>query len=357
MPAKCAPVIEKGPSPLVYTGRFSWATLPSLPLSIAIQHHITHHQHLPTYSLKMGSTSDMPPQELKGILVAVITPFASDQKSIDEAAYKAHIDRLIEAGVHGLVPGGSTGEFTVLSSQERKQLVELTVKYAAGRVPVVAGVGDTSTERAVDLAVHAARTGAAAVMVVPPFYDAPNLSELHDFLSEIHTASKLPICYYNIPSATGVSLSPAEIADLAKVGVKYLKDTSGNAPSLTNLLFDKDEHITTFNGWDTLTFYGLAAGAKGSVWGATNIIPELSMQLWDAIAVKGDLTRGRKLWKKIWPICNFLESGNYAAAVKTGMELRGWCTGGLRKPFSLIKGERKIELVGLLKSAGVPVVE
>lgn len=194
-------------------------------------------------------------------------------------------------------------------------------------------------------------------MVVPPFYDAPNLAELHEFLGEIHTASKLPICYFNTPSATGVTLSPAEIADLAKVGVKYLKDTSGNDPSLTDLLFDKDDHVTTFNGWDTLTFYGLAAGAKGSVWGATNIIPELSMQLWDAIAVNGDLKLGRELWKKIWPICNFLENGNYAAAVKTGMELRGWPTGGLRKPFPLIKGDRKTELAGLLKSAGVPVVE
>ncbi|KAI7555071.1 hypothetical protein KC331_g112 [Hortaea werneckii] len=299
----------------------------------------------------------MAPQELKGIMVAIITPFTADRKSIDENAYKTHIDRLIDAGVHGLVPGGSTGEFTVLSYEERKQLIELTVKFAAGRVPVVAGVGDLSTERAVDLSVHAAQAGAQAVMVVPPFYDALNLEELHDFLGEVHSKSRLPICYYNIPSATGTTLSPAEIAGLSKVGVKYLKDTSGNAPSLTDLLFDKDDQITAFNGWDTLTFYGLAAGAKGSVWGATNIIPELSMQLWDAIAVKGDLKAGRALWKKIWPICNFLENGNYAAAIKTGMEIRGFQTGGLRKPFSLIKGDRRAELAKLLKSAGVSTIE
>lgn len=306
----------------------------------------------------MGSIQNMAPQELKGIMVALITPFTADQKAIDEAAYKAHIDRLIDAGVHGLVPGGSTGEFTVLSYEERKQLVELTVKFAAGRVPVCAGIGDLATERAVDLAVHAAQSGAAAVMVVPPFYDALNLSELHEFLNEIHTKSGLPICYYNIPSASGVNLSPAEIAGLSKVGVKYLKDTSGNAPSLTDLLFDKDDQITAFNGWDTLTFYGLAAGAKGSVWGATNIIPELSIQLWDAVAVKGDLKLGREIWKKIWPICNFLENGNYASTVKTGMEIRGWSTGGLRKPFALIKdSERRAELAQLLKNAGVATVE
>lgn len=305
----------------------------------------------------MGSISGTVPQELKGITVALITPFTPDQKSIDEPAYKTHIDRLIDAGVHGLVPGGSTGEFTVLSYEERKQLVELTVKFAAGRVPVLAGIGDLSTERAVDLAVHAGQAGAASVMVVPPFYDALNLTELHEFLGEIHKASKLPICYYNIPSASGVTLSPAELAGLSAVGVKYLKDTSGNAPSLTDLLFNKDDQITAFNGWDTLTFYGLAAGAKGSVWGATNIIPELSMELWDAVAVNGDLKSGRELWRKIWPVCNFLEDGNYAAAVKTGMELRGWSTGGMRKPFALLKDDRRKELGSLLKAAGVSVVE
>jgi dihydrodipicolinate synthase/N-acetylneuraminate lyase len=194
-------------------------------------------------------------------------------------------------------------------------------------------------------------------MVLPPFYDSPNLSELHEFLGEIHTASKLPICYYNIPSATGVTLSPADIADLSKFGVTYLKDTSGNAPGLTELLFDKNDQVTAFNGLDTLTFYGLAAGAKGSVWGATNIIPELSIELWNTVAVNGDLKRGRELWRKIWPVCNFLENGNYAAAVKTGMELRGWSTCGLRKPFSLIKGDRRAELANLLKGAGVSVSE
>jgi 4-hydroxy-tetrahydrodipicolinate synthase len=299
----------------------------------------------------------MAPQELKGIMVALITPFTPDQKSIDESAYKQHIERLIGAGAHGLVPGGSTGEFTVLSYDERKKLVELTVKFAAGRIPVLAGIGDTSTDRAVDLAVHAAEAGVAAVMVLPPFYDSPNLSELHEFLGEIHTASKLPICYYNIPSATGVTLSPADIADLSKFGVTYLKDTSGNAPGLTELLFDKNDQVTAFNGLDTLTFYGLAAGAKGSVWGATNIIPELSIELWNTVAVNGDLKRGRELWRKIWPVCNFLENGNYAAAVKTGMELRGWSTCGLRKPFSLIKGDRRAELANLLKGAGVSVSE
>ncbi|KAH7126429.1 hypothetical protein B0J13DRAFT_646477 [Dactylonectria estremocensis] len=291
-------------------------------------------------------------KEPSGIMVALITPYKADG-SIDLAEIDTHVNRLIDAGVHGLVPGGSTGEFTALTTEERKQLVEQVVKSAAGRAHVMAGIGELSTSKAVDLAVHAAKAGAHSLMVVPPFYDAPNKDELKEHMKEIHEASGLPIVYYNIPSASGVSLSPKEIADLNTVGVHYLKDTSGNGPALTELLFAHNAAITAFNGWDTLTFYGLAAGAKGSVWGATNFIPELSMQLWDAVAVKGDLKLGRELWAKIFPICKILESNNYCAAVKTAMKLRGWSTGGIRKPFKMLEGDAKAELEAALKSAGV----
>ncbi|KAI3008947.1 hypothetical protein CBS147346_2382 [Aspergillus niger] len=294
---------------------------------------------------------------LHGIMVALITPFTDDKTQIDSARLKSHIDHLIGAGVHGLVPGGSTGEFTTMTRDERKQLTELCVEYAAGRVPVVAGTGSTSTEEAVDLARHAAQAGAAAVMVVPPFYDPLNVEQLTELMSEIHEASQLPIVYYNIPSASGLTLTPQQIADLSKVGVKYLKDTSGNAPAYTELVFGLSDQITAFNGWDTLTFYGLAAGSPGAVWGAANIIPELAVELWNAVSVEGDLKKGRELWAKAWPICKFLESHNYAAAVKTGVELRGQATGGLRKPFALLKDDLQSELAQLMVNANVNVVK
>lgn len=294
--------------------------------------------------------------QLHGILVALITPFTDDKTKIDEGRLKAHIDDLIGAGIHGLVPGGSTGEFTTMTTAERKQLHELCVKFAAGRVPVVASTGSTSTTEAVELAAHAAQVGAAALMVVPPFYDPVNLEQLKELMSEIHDASKLPIVYYNIPSATGLTLSPAELASLSEVGVKYFKDTSGNAPDFTELVFALSHKITPFNGWDSLTFYGLAAGCPGGVWGAANLIPELAVELYDAISVKGDLDRGRKLWTKIFPICKFLESHNYASAVKTGVELRGQATGGLRKPFALLNPELRAELKKLMQDAGAKTV-
>ncbi|RAL12672.1 dihydrodipicolinate synthase family protein [Aspergillus homomorphus CBS 101889] len=301
-----------------------------------------------------GSFSSTP--TLHGIMVALITPFNDDRTQIDGPRLKAHMDHLIAAGVHGLVPGGSTGEFTTLSRAERKQLTELCVEYAAGRVPVVAGTGSTSTDEAVELAVHAAQAGAAAVMVVPPFYDALTYEQLTELMAEIHSSSGLPIVYYNIPSASGLTLTATQIADLSAVGVKYLKDTSGNAPAYTELVFGLSDKITAFNGWDTLTFYGLAAGSEGAVWGAANLIPELSVELWNAVAVEKNLDKGRALWRKAWPICKFLESHNYAAAVKTGVELMGQSTGGLRKPFALLKGEVREELARLMENAGVKVV-
>jgi 4-hydroxy-tetrahydrodipicolinate synthase len=289
---------------------------------------------------------------LQGVLVALVTPFTADGAQIDGDCLRSQVDRLIAAGVHGLVPGGSTGEFTALTLAERKQLTEDCVKAANDRVPVVAGTGALSTAEAVELSRHAASVGASALMVVPPFYDAPSLEQVKAHLSAVHEASGLPIVYYHIPAASGVDLTAAEIASLAEVeGVKFLKDTSGDAVSLGELLIAHHEQITAFNGWDTLTFFGLASGAKGTVWGATNLIPELSMQLWDAVAVRGDLAEGRRLWAKIWPICNFLESYNYAAAVKTGLELIGEPAGPVRAPFNLLDAEAREVLADLLVAA------
>ncbi|KAL8851728.1 MAG: hypothetical protein Q9221_003338 [Calogaya cf. arnoldii] len=293
---------------------------------------------------------------LRGILVALITPFTDGGHELDEARLHSHIEHLITAGVHGLVPGGTTGEFTAMTLSERKHLLEFCIKHASNRVPVVAGIGALSTKESIDLATHAAQAGAAALMVVPPFYDPVNVTQLRELMSDISSASKLPIMYYNIPSASGITLSPNEIASLSEVGVQYLKDTSGNAPDLTELLFGQSERITAFNGWDTLTFYALAAGAKGSVWGTTNLIPELSMQLWEALSVKKNLEEGRRLWGQIWPICKFLESHNYPSGIKTGLELLGMRIGGWRKPFALLEGEVREELRGLLEGAGLKTV-
>ncbi|KAJ5819448.1 hypothetical protein N7474_005039 [Penicillium riverlandense] len=295
-------------------------------------------------------------KDLSGIFVAIHTPFTDDGSEIDSQRLQQHIDRLLASGVHGIIPGGSTGEFTALSIDERKRLTELCIKHVEGRVPVVVGTGALNTAECIDLAKHAAAAGAASLMIVPPFYDVLSFGQLQSLLFDIHTASGLQLMYYNNPAASGLTLTPSQMAKLSESGCKYVKDTAGDGPCLTELIFEKQDEIIIFNGCDTLTLYGFAAGAKGAVWATANLIPELAVQLWDVVAVKHDLVAGRALWAKIFPICKFLEAHNVSAAIKTGLELLGYKNGSVRKPFSMLGEDEKKELAGLLKAAGLKVV-
>jgi len=295
--------------------------------------------------------------KLRGMLVALVTPFTPDASEVDYEALTTHINNLIEAGVHGLVPNGSTGEFTALTFDERLAVVEACVKAADGRVPVIAGTGALTTKETLEYSKHAAEVGAAGVMIVPPFYDSVNVDELRGLLQEVHEVSGLPIMYYNIPSASGLTLTAQELADLSEVpGVEYIKDTSGNADALTELLVKHSDRITTFNGWDTLTFVGIASGAKGSVWGAINIFPELAVELWNAIAERKDLDKGRAIWAKLWPIVDYIDNFNYAAGIKAGMNLVGRPAGPVRAPFKPLSDNDLKPLAELLEQAGLPVV-
>ncbi len=177
---------------------------------------------------------------LKGILVAASTPFTADGSAVDEPVLVAQVDRLIAAGVHGLVPCGTTGEFTTLSPEEYCRVIELYVTAADGRIPVVAGVGALSTAGAIDLARYAEQVGADAIMLVPPFYDPLSFETLKVFLSDVAGAISLPIVYYNVPGATGIRLTADQIAELGEIdGIDYLKDTSGDAVTLTDLIVNR----------------------------------------------------------------------------------------------------------------------
>src|ERR671915_306469 len=253
------------------------------------------------------------PEPFHGVLPALITPFTDDGEAIDEQALTAIVDRLVGAGVGGLVPGGSTGEFTTLTHAERRELVDVTVEAAAGRVPVVAGTGALSTRETVELSVHAERSGAAAVMVVPPFYDALSWPELHAHYTAVADAIEIPIMYYHLPSASGVKLTAEQLRELP---ITCLKDTGGDAVAATELI--QTDGPTLLNGWDTLTFAALAAGVRAVVWGTASILPEQCVELHRLLIDDIDLPAARELWARIWPLCSFLEAHSYSAAVKAG---------------------------------------
>jgi 4-hydroxy-tetrahydrodipicolinate synthase len=296
--------------------------------------------------------------QFRGILAAVVTPLTADGSAIDADGVKRQAEYIIGGGIHGLVPGGSTGEFTTLTTGERKRVTELYLEAAAGRVPVIAGTGALSTAETVELSRHASQAGAAAVMVVPPFYDQPSFDELLAHYGAVSDAIDVPIMYYNIPPATGVNLTPEQFVELArKTRVTSFKDTSGDAPTFTAILQNHAADITALNGWDTLSFYGLALGAKAAVWGAANLIPRLCADFFESLAVRGDLGAARQLWAKIYPICEFLESHNYACGIKTGLELVGQGAGPTRLPVLPLAPEYRDELRSLLVAAGVDVVD
>jgi 4-hydroxy-tetrahydrodipicolinate synthase len=281
-----------------------------------------------------------------GVLPALITPFTDDGSAIDTGALTAIVDRLIGAGVAGLVPGGSTGEFTTLSHAERRQLVETTVEAAAGRVPVVAGTGALSTRETVELSVHAEQAGAAAVMIVPPFYDALSWRELRAHFTAVADAIDIPIMYYNLPSASGVKLAAAQLRELP---ITSLKDTGGDAVAATELI--QTGGPTLLNGWDTLTFAALAAGVRAVVWGVASILPRPCVELHRLLIDEIDLPAARELWACLWPLCQFLEGQSYPAAVKTACRLVGDTTGPARAPLLPLEDAATRELAALVDHA------
>jgi 4-hydroxy-tetrahydrodipicolinate synthase len=286
------------------------------------------------------------PEPFHGVLPALITPFTEDSSRIDTGALTAIVDRLVGAGVGGLVPGGSTGEFTTLTNAERRQLIEATIEAATGRVPVVAGTGALSTRETVELSLHAEQAGATAVMVVPPFYDALSWRELLAHYTAVADAIDIPIMYYNLPSASGVKLTAAQLRELP---VTCLKDTGGDAVAAAELI--QTDGPTLLNGWDTLTFTALAAGVRAIVWGAASILPEQCVELHRLLIDDPDLPAARELWARLWPLCQFLEDQSYPVAVKTACRLVGDATGPVRPPLLPLDDAATSELTALLDQA------
>jgi 4-hydroxy-tetrahydrodipicolinate synthase len=291
--------------------------------------------------------------DFHGVLPALITPFTEDGTDVDADALAAIVDRLVGAGVAGLVPGGSTGEFTTLSNAERRAVVEVTVQAAAARVPVVAGTGALSTRETVELSLHAERAGATAVMVVPPFYEALGWRELLAHYTAVAEAISIPIMYYNLPSASGVKLDTDQLRELQRVArVTSLKDTGGDAVAATELIQADEDGPALLNGWDTLTFAALAAGVRAVVWGTASILPEQCVALHRLLIDEIDLPAARDLWARLWPLCHFLERHSYSAAVKTACALVGDTTGPVRAPLLGLDDDATFELRGLLDRAG-----
>lgn len=290
--------------------------------------------------------------QLEGVLPALITPFTDDGSTIDSTGLADLVERCILAGVSGFVSTGSTGEFMTLTNDERRLVTEAVIAAAAGRVPTVAGTGALSTAETIELSAHAEEAGAAAVMIVPPFYTPLSWPELLAHLSAVADRISIPIMYYNLPSATGIELTVERLAELKRVArVTSFKDTGGDAIAATAFLQSDDDLPTLLNGYDTLTFSALAAGVRGVVWGAATFLPGQCVELHRLLIEEHDLVAARALWARIWPVCDFLESVEYAAGVKAASRHVGISTGPVRRPLLDLSSDQAAKLSRLVDRA------
>jgi dihydrodipicolinate synthase/N-acetylneuraminate lyase len=226
------------------------------------------------------------------------------------------------------------------------------VEAAAGRVPVIAGTGALSTRETVELSVHAEQAGAAAVMIIPPFYDAPSWRELKAHFGAVADAISIPVMYYNMPGVSGTTLTAEQLAELP--GVTCLKDTGGDATFAQALIHG--DGPTLLNGFDTHTFHALATGVQSVVWGAASVVPEQCVELHRLLIDDIDLPAARELWARLWAVCDVLESVGYTAGVKAGARVTGFTTGPVRGPLLELEAADQERLAAAIEHATVASV-
>jgi 4-hydroxy-tetrahydrodipicolinate synthase len=280
----------------------------------------------------------------KGSYVALVTPFKNGK--VDSARLKWLVDFQVEQGTEGLVPCGSTGESATLSRDEHKHVIEVVIKAARGRIPVMAGAGSNSTLEALDLVRHAARVGADSVLQVVPYYNKPTPAGLFEHFKQIAKATKLPIILYNIPGRTGINMPVDTVVRLATAcpTIVGIKEASGTMDYTSELLsrLGKDRFIV-FSGDDSLTLPLLSLGAKGVISVVANILPGPMAELcssWE----NGNSERTLDLHLELYPLMRALFVETNPIPIKAAMAKLGLCRDELRLPLVSMSAEARKKL-------------
>lgn len=231
----------------------------------------------------------------KGVITALITPLRDGK--VDEAAFTALVERQIAAGVHALVPMGTTGESATLHPEEHRRVVELCVGAAAGRVRVIAGAGASATDKAIELAHHAKAAGADGALVVTPYYNRPSQEGLFRHFEAVAEAVQLPILLYNVPGRTGVDLTDATVERLAShPNIVGIKDATADMARISRMRATITGGQFAFISGDDASWLGyMAHGGHGVISVTANVAPEGMVALYDAV-MSGDLDSAR-LWQ------------------------------------------------------------
>jgi 4-hydroxy-tetrahydrodipicolinate synthase len=300
-----------------------------------------------------------PNSKFRGVGVALVTPFKTDG-AIDEAALERLVDFQIDEGTNFLVPCGTTGENPALTQDEHRRVVEIVVHRAKGRVPVLAGAGSNSTQKAIELAEIAIDLGADGALTITPYYNKPTPDGLRRHFGLQAEAiekkrSGFPMIMYNVPGRTGVNMAAATTLQIARdvPNVIGVKEASGNLEQILSILRERQDGFLVLSGDDAWTLPLVAAGGDGIISVAANEIPRLMSQMTSA-ALKGDFEGARAVHNRILPLMvgNFIESN--PIPVKAAMKMLGIIPNDtVRSPLAPITDANRKKLEAILRECGL----
>jgi 4-hydroxy-tetrahydrodipicolinate synthase len=296
--------------------------------------------------------------QFRGVGVALVTPFRDDG-SLDEQALEGFVEWQIQQGTDFLVPCGTTGENPALSHEEHLRVIEVTVRTASGRVPVLAGAGSNSTTKAVDFALASIDLGAAGILTITPYYNKPNPDGLlRHFGAQAeaidHSGARCPMILYNVPGRTGINMTAETTLRIAREipNVIGVKEASANMEQILTILRERPGGFLVLSGDDAWTLPLIAAGADGVISVAANEIPA-QMKAMVQAALAGDFAAARRIHETILPLMtgNFIESNPVPA--KAALQEMGILPNDVvRSPLAPIGKANREKLVAILKEVG-----
>ena len=287
-----------------------------------------------------------------GIYTAMVTPFKDGK--VDELAFERLIRAQIKGGVDGIVPVGTTGESPTLSFEEHIYVVELAIKFAAGKVRVLAGTGGNSTDEAIYLTIAAERAGADGSLQVAPYYNKPTQEGLFQHFRAIAYATKLPLVLYSIPGRCGVEIGVDTIQRLAHEckNIVGLKEAGGNADRVSQLRAALGPRFVLLSGDDSLTLPFMAVGAQGVVSVASNLIPREVSRMVRAFAA-GKPAAARKLHDRYYPLFKDLFIETNPVPIKAALAMGGRIKEEYRLPLVTMHPKNRETLKATLKTCGL----
>lgn len=286
-----------------------------------------------------------------GIIVAMVTPMNDDQ-SLDRDGLEAHVARMASSGLHGVMVTGGSGEYINLSAEERKEVVERSVAVAGDQAPIVVGALSPSTADIIDVGLHAREAGAAALLVLPPYYIRPSFDGVVEHYERIGRETGMPIILYNNPGRTGWDLGPDMLDELCEVpGVVGLKDCARDVAAISAKIDRVGDRIAVLSGDDDLGFPTLLSGGVGGIWVTPNIDPQLGLDLYDA-CLRGDVAAGRALHEQICPFMETWYLPNHPGPFKEAMAMAGFPAGPARTPLQRMTAEQRSRMQTAMKATG-----